>query len=226
MDISRSTLREAIAVLVRAGVLTVKTGAGRGNFVATPVIPWRALEERAQLRVAEVGPLLEARRVIEPRVAQLASMRGTEHDFAAMAATIERQRRDPDDSELFAQLNWQFHRRLASAARNPVLEETLRSLYRRLAIAMDMIRGREEPAWSIAIHERTLASVMRGDHEEIEAAMEEHMSFLEGIWEQESGRSRIRTPPPFLVGSPPPRAADPPGVSPTPTSAAEDDHGR
>ena len=34
--------------------------------------------------------ILEARRTLEPRVAQLAALRGTEEDFAAMRETLAR----------------------------------------------------------------------------------------------------------------------------------------
>ena len=40
---------------------------------------------------------------------------------------------------------------------------------------------------------------MGGNPDVIEAAMDEHLSFLEQIWETESGRARLRTIPDFLL---------------------------
>ena len=54
-------------------------------------------------------------------------------------------------------------------------------------------------AHAIAIHERTLAAILGGDPKQVDVAMDEHMSFLEQIWERESGRARLRRTPDFLL---------------------------
>src|ERR671934_187713 len=51
-------------------------------------------------------------------------------------------------------------------------------------LARDMaIREPYEPEHAIGIHERTLAAVKSGDPDEIDRAMDEHLAFLEQIWE-------------------------------------------
>ena len=71
--------------------------------------------------MSEVAGVLEARRLLEPRVAQLAAVHAGEDDFATMAALIERQRelaRSQDllrHEDLFLQLDLKFH--LAMGAR-------------------------------------------------------------------------------------------------------------
>src|SRR3954468_17304275 len=82
MEISRPTLREAIAVLVEAGLLTVRRGPGGGMFVATDVVPVELVRQRSSMRPGGVASVLEAPRLLEPRVAQLAAVRATEEDFA------------------------------------------------------------------------------------------------------------------------------------------------
>ena len=92
MQISRPTLREAIKVLAEAGVLEVRRGQAGGIFVAAELIPRELLRSRQEIRVSEVAGVLEARRLLEPRVAQLAAVHASEDDFAVMAALIERKR--------------------------------------------------------------------------------------------------------------------------------------
>ena len=92
MRISRPTLREAVKVLAEAGVLAVRRGQSGGIFVASELIPRDLLRSRQAIRVSEVAGVLEARRLLEPRVAQLAAVHASEEDFAAMAALIERKR--------------------------------------------------------------------------------------------------------------------------------------
>jgi len=70
MRISRPTLREAVKVLSEAGVLEVRRGQSGGIFVASELIPRELLQSRSEIRVGEVAGVLEARRLLEPRVAR------------------------------------------------------------------------------------------------------------------------------------------------------------
>jgi GntR family transcriptional repressor for pyruvate dehydrogenase complex len=201
MEISRPTLREAIRVLSDAGIIEVKAGSGGGMFVRSDAIPSSLLERRSQLRVSEVSDVLEARRLLEPRVVQLAALYGTEEDFEVMRKTIEDQRQAARNRKRFLDLDIRFHLAIARATRNATVVSLMRLLLRQLEIARDMaIRAPHDSEWAIGIHERTLAAIMSGDHDAIEAAMDEHMSYLERIWEEESGRARLRKIPDFLLG--------------------------
>lgn len=200
MQISRPTLREATRVLTESGLLTVKPGPGGGMFIRSDVIPAALLAEQRELRVNEVAGVLEARRLFEPRVAQLAALYATDADFDAMAQTIVLQRRAIGDRNRSLQLDLRFHILLARATRNSTVVRLMWSLLKELEIARDMALhdAHEESEHAIAIHDRTLKAIKRGDEAEIDAAMDEHMSFLERIWEEESGRQRLRRPPSFL----------------------------
>ena len=186
MEISRPTLREAARVLVDAGVLEVRRGPGGGMFVASDVVPVELIRQRSSVRRAEVEQVLEARRLVEPGVAQLAAERATDADHAAMERSIvamkqiaERGYR-PDDEARFLQLDMQFHLALARAAGNPTVESLMRTLFRQLEIARDMAMHLPTvPEWTIAIHERTLEAVRRGDPDEVAAVMDEHLGQLE-----------------------------------------------
>ncbi len=200
MQISRPTVREALKLLVDSGVVEARPGKQGGTFVASDVVPRNLLRERSGLRIAEVAGVLETRRLFEPRVAQLAALRGTDEDFEALRETIEQQRQAGDDRELALQLDLRFHLRIARATQNATLVEMMRYLLGQLEIARDMaLRDEFEPGQAIAIHERTLAAILSGDPEQVDVAMDEHMSFLERIWERESGRSRLRRVPDFLL---------------------------
>lgn len=200
MAISRPTLREAIKVLSDAGVLAVRQGRNGGMFVRSDVIPPGLLEERSQLRMGEVAGVLEARRLLEPRVAQLAALYATDDDFEAMQQTIDLQKESGDDFNRFIQLGTRFHMAMARATRNATVVALMRLLLRQLDIVRDVgTRTPEDREWAIAIHQRTLQAIKSADADEIDAAMDEHLSFLERIWEEESGRARLRKIPDFLL---------------------------
>jgi DNA-binding FadR family transcriptional regulator len=205
MRISRPTLREAVKVLAEAGVLEVRRGQSGGIFVASELVPRDLLQTRSDIRVGEVAGVLEARRLLEPRVAQLAAVHAAEEDFAAMQATIERQRAlsAQEDflshEDLFLQLDLKFHLAMARATRNSTVVALMRSLFTRLEIARDMaVHAPLVPDWTIEIHERTLAAVRGSDFAVIDEVMDEHLSQLEQIWERETGRGLVRPLPDFL----------------------------
>ena len=200
MRISRPTLREAVKILVHANVLTVQPGPRGGMYVQNDYVPRGLIRERSRLRVSEVADVLEARRLFEPRVAQLASLYATEDDLKAMQRTIDLQREHAGNRQRFVQLDVRFHIAIARATRNTTIVALMRTLLKRLEIALDMaIREPHEPRHAVGLHERTLAAIKNGDPEDIELAMDAHLAFLENIWEQENRRARLRRIPDFLL---------------------------
>jgi GntR family transcriptional repressor for pyruvate dehydrogenase complex len=206
MEISRPTLREALALLAHAGVVEVRPGVRGGTFVKSELVPADLIRDRSRMRISEVAAVLEARRAFEPRVAQLAGLHGSEEHFASMQRTIELQRKTmrSKDHDVFLQLDTRFHLTIAKATRNPTIVSMMKVLFRQLEIARDMApRSLTESQRAIELHEMTYQAILGGDAEAIDAAMDEHLSWLESFWEEETGRPRLRTTPDFLL----PRAA-------------------
>lgn len=197
MGISRPTLREAVRVLREAGVLQSREGV---VVVIAERVPHEVLAQRSELRMGEVAQVLEARRLLEPRVAQLAGLYATDEDLAELEALIARQRTAGGDRERVRILDTRFHLAVARATRNQVVVELTRALLRHVEIVRDMaLRAPVEPERVVELHERTLQAIRSGDPTAIEAAMDHHLAHLEGIWERESGRPRLRPLPDFLV---------------------------
>jgi GntR family transcriptional regulator, transcriptional repressor for pyruvate dehydrogenase complex len=208
MQISRPTLREAVKVLQDSGLIDVRRGSGGGMFVSTEFVPPELVHQRRDMRIGEVAGVLEARRLLEPRVAQLAATRATEDDFATMERTIVDQRELVESGDFltggredrFLQLDVQFHLAIARATGNAMIVSLIRDLYRELEIARDMALHHEPaPGIAIEIHERTLAAIRSGDLEAVESVMDEHLQQLEHTWEQETGRALVRPTPEFLL---------------------------
>jgi GntR family transcriptional repressor for pyruvate dehydrogenase complex len=200
MGVSRPTLRIALKTLADAGLVETRPGPAGGAFISSDVVPAALLHDAAaQPRVSEVAGVLEARRMLEPRVAQLAARYGTDEDFEALRRTIGLQR-TADPSRLLA-LEERFHLALARATRNGMVVTLMRALLRRLMVARALtIRVPPDRERAVALHQRTLEAVTAGDPDAIEAAMDEHLGHLERIWDDESGRGRMRPIPPFPRG--------------------------
>lgn len=205
MRISRPTVREAVKTLVEAGVLEVKRGQTGGIFVRSELVPRDLVKLGWEVRVGEVAGVLEARRLLEPRVAQLAAVHAGEEHFSAMQKTIDRQSElagKPDflrHEDLFLQLDLAFHLGIARATGNSTVVSLMRSLFQRLEIARDMaMHAPTIPEWTIDIHDRTLAAIRSADFDRIDAVMDEHLAQLEQVWEGETGRGMVRPLPDFL----------------------------
>jgi GntR family transcriptional regulator, transcriptional repressor for pyruvate dehydrogenase complex len=186
MEISRPTLREAARVLVDAGVMEVRRGPGGGMYVRSDVVPVELVRERSSVRLSEVAAVLEARRLIEPGVAQLAAQRATQEDLDALERSIEAMREicargyRAEDEDRFLQLDMQFHLAIARASANPTIEGLMRSLFRELEIARDMAMHLPlVPEWTIDIHERTVEALVGGDPDRLAEVMDEHLGQLE-----------------------------------------------
>jgi DNA-binding FadR family transcriptional regulator len=205
MQISRPTLREAVRVLVNAGVLAVRSGSTGGTFVASGYVPLELLRAKSELRLDEVAGVLEARRLIEPRVAQLAALNAREEDFARLQSIVDAQKALLAQGDVlanedrFLQLDTQFHLRIARATGNTTIVPLMRMLLRRLEIARDMALHQPPiPDWVIDIHERTLAAIRSADYQRIERVMDEHLAAMERHWEQETDRVLVPQIPDFL----------------------------
>jgi GntR family transcriptional regulator, transcriptional repressor for pyruvate dehydrogenase complex len=205
MQISRATVREAVHVLADAGVLEVKPGSSGGIFAASGYVPLDLVRSKSDLRLGEAAGVLEARRVLEPRVAQLAAVNAREDDFVQMVELIEAQKKllplgaDLAERDRFLQMDTQFHLRIARATGNSTLVSLVRSLLRRLEVARDLaLHEPPVPVWVIGIHERTVAAIRSADHELIEEVMDEHLAAMERAWEQATNRALMRPIPDFL----------------------------
>lgn len=89
LGISRPTLRQSLRVLERAGVVEVRPGSSGGIFVATEMIPIEALSGGVAREEAAITELLQARRLLEPVVYELAVSAATDEDFAEIERSIE-----------------------------------------------------------------------------------------------------------------------------------------
>ena len=80
-NVGRSAVREALKVLELAGLLVVRRGYNGGTFVAPPDFEEasEAITLTFQPGHMALGQLLEACQTIEPRAAELAASRASEH---------------------------------------------------------------------------------------------------------------------------------------------------
>jgi GntR family transcriptional regulator, transcriptional repressor for pyruvate dehydrogenase complex len=162
LGVSRTTLREAVSVLARSGVLDVRQG--DGTYVRAHLAPGEPLDVR--LRRAAALEVYEVRRMLEIETARLAAARRTDDDLAALhthlAARDEARARHDVDALVEADVS--FHLAIAVASRNAVLADLFRSFATRLRDTIaDVIRDPTLPEDTAPLHRALLEAIARQD---------------------------------------------------------------
>ena len=186
--VSRLTVREAIKTLRATNVVEIRRG--RGTFVNPPV-RWTAIESVLRAARSASGVegvvgipyrLLEARRIIEVNVAELAAARRTDEDLAAMekcqAAMEEAHRAGDVEAVVAADIG--FHQAVLDAAANPFISALFDPLAAQLVEARRQTSAHPEiREHAIQHHRNLIAAIRASDPERARWAMHGHMSQTE-----------------------------------------------
>ncbi len=183
LQVSRNVVREAIDVLRRAGILSVKRGASGGIMV---VSDRRLREVVAGLR-GETHDLmqwaLEARRSLELPAFLLAATRATAADLDGLEPLVEGLEELAGAPEEFYRLDQRFHREVVRLAGNPLLTDFYRATLDRLAEIRQEFPVLQVRADQAVRNQRVLYAALRArDHERIEAAVDEHLAATEIVY--------------------------------------------
>lgn len=182
--VSRPTLRESLRILESQGLLTLRPGPKGGILVARPSVDVLAHTLSVLLRVNNVpfAEVLRARMAIEPALIWDAALNGTEDQFSAMEATIERLEAAGDNAQIVYRENREFHNIIARAAHNPVLEvfwSTIRILASGEGAGLRY--SARNRAHIIASHRRILEALRHRDPESAQKHILEHLDELDEL---------------------------------------------
>lgn len=170
--VSRSSIREGIRALAALGVL--ETRPGTGTYVSTNLsssilhpLSWAIFLSDSLGR-----DLIEARKVIEPAIAELAAKRAEPQDLESLGEAYRAMVASRGDPDALADADLAFHLCLAKTARNRLFHETivgLQHLLRPLMAATLMTSGDQEAA--LMQHAAILEGVREGDLNKAREAM-------------------------------------------------------
>ena len=126
LGVGRNALREAIKVLSGKGLISTAPRSGtkvrpRGewNMLDPDVLEWHADPEAATREF--MLDLIEVRRIIEPKAAELAAHRATKDDVAQILAAYEAMADAGSDQERRLETDIEFHTAVLKASHNTVL---------------------------------------------------------------------------------------------------------
>lgn len=124
--VGRSTIREAVRVLVSAGLLEKKQGFGTYLKYADAI--QEPLDSR--LRRAEIMEVYEVRQMMELEIARLAAERRDENDLATIKAYLDtrNQALANNDTKTYIEADICFHIAVSIASKNTVVIDLYKSL--------------------------------------------------------------------------------------------------
>lgn len=126
---SRPTIREALRVLEKDGLLSV-VGGSSGSIICEPSAAQLEQPLHMMLAMKTITPeeLYEARFMAELSLVQWAADRHTDEDLAEMHRILALEQESFDNLERFVQLDRDFHETIAKAGQNCVAEVLIRVL--------------------------------------------------------------------------------------------------
>lgn len=180
LEVSRPTLRQALRILENSGVLRIKPGQAGGVFVASGMIPLDVVGKNIAHESHHVAELIATRRLLEPIVYHLAAENGTSEEFDRIEDTIRLMELHIADPKMVWRADGMFHRRIAHAARNPILLRAMSGIYRQLSPLRGALDNDERHArHMIGVHSRLLDAMRARDHERLEVLLRQTFVDLE-----------------------------------------------
>ncbi len=180
LDVSRSSLREALGALEMQGRVEIRIGSGA--YVAKAPAR-RAARARAS---SEISPfdVLRTRRLVEVEAAALAARHATPAQLKAMAAAFERLATDMRANRMSSPADREFHLCIAAASGNSALALVIERLWAEggqpLNVRIEQLfvtRGRKRD--NIAEHRAVLEAIRNKDVAGARRAMREHLANAE-----------------------------------------------
>lgn len=175
VGVSRSSLRQALKVLESMGIISQRVGSGTRLNPAAASILSRPLEFLILLDGITFQELMEARLIVEPKLAARAAERATREDQESLRAGIVRMEASAADPDEFIASDLEFHQAVYRAAGNRVCTMLFTVVHQSLEELIRFTSGLVEPEHTIRFHRRILTAIRRGDAEAARARMREHL---------------------------------------------------
>ena len=177
LEVSRSSIREAVRILEVTGVVTVKHG--KGIFIADPMKQeLEAFKEWLKTNETSIFEHFEVRLIIDPKAAGVAAAKADDEDLLHMEKACR------DFEELFNEGNTpalikcdeEFHLAMAKSTKNRTLYYLMKTMTSSLSegwVTSLHIPGRSEK--TIKEHKAIMQAIKNRDSEAAEAAMKNHL---------------------------------------------------
>jgi DNA-binding FadR family transcriptional regulator len=180
LGVGRGTVREALRVLVHLGFIerrnktTIIMPAGESSGRPSDFID-RMHRHRDTMQVIEV------RRIIEPKAAELAAARGTKEEIQAIGALLQEMKTHLDDLDSFIRYDNLYHLAVFGASGNQVLLELIKYIQEVMMEAQALVLTKSHGILprSLGFHDQVYEAIRDGNEKGAARIMEDHLIDIE-----------------------------------------------
>ncbi len=192
---SRISVREALKSLETSGLLSIRPGSGVFVAEVNSKPMSESLSSFLRIQNASINELTDARIILEPTIATLASERITEGYLLKLEQNIEETSRaiKANSPSLSSSMNIEFHSLIAESTQNPVIALTMKTLFdvvkeMTIEITGNPSKRKAISGHAIAYHKEILKALQERNPKKIYDLMLKHIvEIQEGFKRIQSG---------------------------------------
>jgi len=180
MKVGRSTIREALKVLIHLGFIVRKNKmAVVSDRIQESVSPHDIVERFKKQR--NVLEMIEFRKIVEPDMASLAATRSEAADVAELQKDVNAMTENQNDPEKFLKHDHHFHLHIAQGAKNQILIEVIRGIQGMLKKTQGHVirKSATISPRSLEFHRKIFAAIQKGKPETARKLMYDHLLDIE-----------------------------------------------
>ncbi len=190
LNVSRTTLRDAISKLVVMGLLKHKQG--QGTFVRSPnSLERHHLAVAMEAQDATLQDLLEVRMGLECNAAALAAQRAVEKDIDFLKKSLEEMKEEVKSGRLGTEADVSFHMAISYATKNPVQVHIMKDFYDFLFVGikeslLHLYEKSEQIETILEQHTEIFRAIKNHDPEQAYRSMKRHITYVRDFLKERS----------------------------------------
>jgi len=193
LEVGRNALREAVKVLSGKGLIATAPRSGTRvrpredwNMLDPDVLKWHADPDIATDKF--MLDLIELRRIIEPKAAELAAVRATKEDVADILSAYEAMANDNADLQARLQADIAFHSAVLKASHNQVLTHVRYAIgaYLKAHARLGQAVSAEESNADLELHHQIALAIATGKAKSAYSLTVEMLNLNRSHFQQES----------------------------------------
>lgn len=187
LGVSRVTLREAIRVLEREGLIRITRGATGGAAVVDRNLPRELTRQQLARDIESLRGIADFRLANERCAAERAATRTTQADIDALEMSLDALKNSESIGE-FRQADTFFHLRIADMADCALLRDAVERGRAAMFIPLDLLDSDLMQAECLRAHRRILNALKEGSARKAGRAMADHLAKTRADLEIELGQ--------------------------------------
>jgi len=182
LQVSRSSLREALRVLQFMGILDIRPGEGlflesNSNMLSDHFLVSHLIKQFSAIEI------YEARKFIEVDIVELAAKRILQEEEELLEDAYRRLVEAKNDETLFLDANLKFHETIASISKNDVLTEIISAIWKltfETNLMENLFETNDIAQRSNEGHKKIMEAIIARDSDRAKKEIVEHLDVVEG----------------------------------------------